>query len=181
LIGNASTRAKREAAAIALARALMAETREELARADSKASTLLAGAMVAVGVVWSALAAGQWSPLRVRPAAALLWWPAVVCALAGLGCLVAIIYPAGGRASRRTSGRHMLGYFGHIQAHPAGELQEALRARAALPELERLAHELAAVSAIAGRKYRLMRCAIWAFSAGATLALAGGVVSWVVR
>jgi Family of unknown function (DUF5706) len=164
-------------AAVALAREVLAETRQELARADGKASTLLAGALVAAGIIGSALSASHWSPDRLQPLVAALWAAAALGGATCLACLLAVIYPR----RRAQSGHHVLGYFDHVREHGAGQLAAGLRARACGSELERLAAKLEQVSGIAARKYALTRLAIWTLAGTAVLVLAGGVASWMLR
>lgn len=161
-----------DAAAIALARELEATTRADLARADDKASTLLAGSLVALGIVGSALVTGQWSPWRMQPVPAALWGLALLIALVGLALLLAVIYP------RRSpeSGHHRLGYFDHIRT--AGDLAGALRARAAGQELHHRAAMLATIAGIAGRKMSLLRWSIRLLTTAAAVAVVAGLASW---
>jgi len=163
----------RSGTAAELARTLIAETREEIARADQKAGTLLAAAGLAAGVVGASIMAGQWSPFGLRPAAAVLWWLAVAGTAAGIALLGAVIYP---RSAPGANGR-AFHYYGHGEAHDGPDgVAAALRDRATVPELERLAGALYPLARIVTRKYRLTRWAIWTF-AGVGLLLAACIVA----
>jgi hypothetical protein len=159
--------------AVALARELRAETRREIERADAKASTLLAGGLVVVGFTLNTVH-GSLGELTISHA---LWWLAMLAILVGLAFLCACIYPRGTSERRARLSRHVVGYFGHVLANgTAGELEHALRQRAAMPALDRLCVILHAEARIAQRKYLLTRVALWAFGAGASSALASVVL-----
>ena len=168
--------------AIALTRALVKETQDELVRADSKASTLLAGALVAIGILGSAVAAGQWPSLHLGLWLTVPWLLAMISFLMGLACLLAVIYPRYERRQTAQARRQLLGYYSHVAAHSStAELAEALRSRARQPELERLAEQLDAVARLAWSKYQLTRLGIWSLSAASFFALTGGVSTWLLR
>jgi hypothetical protein len=171
-----------DGAAVELARGLTQVTRDEIGRADNKAAVLLAGVLAVVGFVASSVLAGQWSPFRLASAAQVLWWLATAAVAIGLTLLCACLYPTVRRRGRDRAGREVVGYFGHVNAHGSGgELVAALRRRAAVPELERQALELLAVSGIAERKYLRIRLAIWALAAAGALVVAAAVVGWWIR
>jgi hypothetical protein len=88
----------------------LAETREELSRADTKASILLSALAVVTGVLLNAIAAGNWSPGRFSVALAQgLWWIGIaVGILSGLS-LVTAIWP---RTKHPNSAA--VEYFGHV-------------------------------------------------------------------
>jgi Family of unknown function (DUF5706) len=156
-----------DASAVELARNLIGETREEIGRADHKAATLLAGVLVAAGLV-----AGRSQPpaLRLAPASA-LWWIAALATGVGVALLCACVYPAGTRRQDRLA-RHV-GYFGHLnECSTVEQIAAALRRQVAAPELEWLSRTLLTLSAIASRKHRLVRLAIWTFAAAVALAIA---------
>lgn len=155
-----------DVAAIELARSLIRETREEIGRADRKAATLLAGVLVAAGLV-----AGRGQPPLQLAAASMLWWIAALGVGVGVVLLCACVYPAGTRRQDRLA-RH-IGYFGHLnECSTVEQLVAALRRQLVVSELQRLARTLLALSAIASRKHRLIRLAIWTFAAAGALALA---------
>lgn len=140
-------------AAVALASDLLRETREEVGRADGKASTLLGAVVIVLGLFVAAILAGSWTPLRLPVVAALLWW--IGAGFAGLGVvlLCTCIYPNVGNQLTK----QVLGYFGHINLYDTREeLAEALREHAERP-LDRLTDQLFVISRIVQRKYRFMR------------------------
>src|SRR5215216_5048493 len=72
---------------------LLAESREELARADGKASMLLSALGVAVGVIAAALLAGGWSPDRLDHGYRIVWWAGLGFAAGGSLALCLAVWP----------------------------------------------------------------------------------------
>src|SRR4030081_3354143 len=105
---RAGSAASAEAGAAELEHSLLSHTREELKRADAKASTLLAGALVVAGVGAGSGQAAQ--GVRPSPPARALWGLAVVAAAVGIALLCATIYPSD-RARRARAARPFVSYF----------------------------------------------------------------------
>ena len=65
--------------------ALLTETREELQKADSKASILLAASGIAAGALLSATLSGQWTPNKLHHGDARLFaWISITAGLVGV-------------------------------------------------------------------------------------------------
>ncbi|MFI6899698.1 Pycsar system effector family protein [Nonomuraea sp. NPDC050394] len=134
---------------------LLAEAREELNRADTKAQVLLGVAGLGIGAVAGGLLAGSWSPLKLHVGLQWLWWVGAVCALGALCCLAGAVYP---RITKRALG---IGYFGDLGRYgSAAEIADALRSRIS-GDLTELADQIFAVSVIVIRKYLLIRWGFW--------------------
>jgi hypothetical protein len=165
-------------AAVAMASDLLRETREELGRADTKASTVLGAVVIVLGLFVAAGLAGSWSPLNLRPFSAFLWWIGVISAGSGVVLLSACIYP---NVSNQLT-KQVLGYFGHINLYATrDELIAALREHGERP-LDRLGDQLFVLSRIVRRKYRLMRWGMWSLGAAVlliSLALLANHLRWV--
>lgn len=101
---------------------LLAETREELSKADAKAQILLASSGVVISVVLGGVIGGEWSPRDLNGWAEVLWWIGVFAAVLGVGSLGFAIFP---RLLRNTEDR--LTYFEDVRAlGSVGELFKAL-------------------------------------------------------
>ncbi|MGH8931048.1 MAG: Pycsar system effector family protein [Egibacteraceae bacterium] len=155
------TRPDREVQArvIPYAERLLATTREELHRADAKASIVFASASAVIVTLMAATLAGGWSPARLAGSRALLWWAGAAVACAAVVLMGAAVYPRG--ASARYSGPP-LAFYGDVArfADPAA-LRSALE-RSAPRELEQLVDQLMRVSRIVRLKYRLLAFSMWA-------------------
>src|SRR4051794_29761262 len=81
-------------AAEALTTKLLKETREELAKADAKASMLGAAALVVVGAVLGGIIANNWSPAQIGAGLwRATWWLGVGFTLGALVCFGAAVFP----------------------------------------------------------------------------------------
>ena len=138
---------------VRVAEALLAQSREELRRADSKALQGLA-VVAALAVLWSApLAEGIWRPGLVGWSSQLGWWLGWALWCSAAGSFGAAAFPW--LSSARTES---VVYFGDV-SRLAGNLR---RLSAALSEtastyVEGLLAELAWTSRTAMRKYQLVR------------------------
>jgi hypothetical protein len=141
-----------------VAERLLAEVRAEAARADTKASVLMA----VVGMVLGALAGVR--PQFAYGSTADRWWIAGCCLTAlGLTMLLAAVAPRRGPARRPGL---VLSHFGDIRAAAAeARLPDALRWTEDHPDAGVLA-AMEAMSRIVAAKYR------WLRAAGACLAAA---------
>jgi hypothetical protein len=160
-------------------RELLSATREELVRADNKASLLLAAAGVAIGVTVAGLISRDWSPHMLDNRVEWLWWLGAASVVYGLWCLGAAIYPV---TARRGAPPAVVAYFGDVNAYadrPRAELVAAL-SRSARHEQDRWVDQLVQVSDIAKRKYHRLRHAMWALPAAAVLCTAGVIVNGVL-
>ncbi|MCX5204846.1 DUF5706 domain-containing protein [Streptomyces sp. NBC_00237] len=156
-----------DAPAAELATRLLAELRTEIARADSKASVLVAALGTTAGVASGLLAGRDWSPSSLSTAGTVLWLTgAASFGLALLALLMTVLprYRLGSWAPGTP-----LSYFGDIQrAYSQGQLEQALTDTARAPAAA-LRASLAENSRIAARKHQWIRAGLIAFCAGAAL------------
>jgi hypothetical protein len=146
---------------------LLAELRGEIARADTKASVLVAALGMTAGVFTGLLAGRDWSPARLSGPGTILWWGgAAGLALSLIALLLAVLprYRSGSWAAGDP-----LCYFGDIQqAVREGRLAEALADTDRDPTAGLLA-SLAENSRIAASKHRWIRTGLLAFCTGTLL------------
>jgi hypothetical protein len=159
-----------------LASQLLAQTREELDRADGKASILLAGTGVAVGAIVGAILSGDWTPSRLRPPAELIWWLGVACTAISIIRLAQAVYP---RSKRRGLNPDVIGFYGDVVVVPAAELEGAL-ARTVAAGRAYLVDQLRTVSSIVDRKYRYVRHGLWLLAAGIVLCCVAMFENWLI-
>jgi hypothetical protein len=162
-----SKRAREQAATVLL------ETREELVRADSKASLLLAATGVAVGAVSTAVLAGSWSPNSLTPLGAHLWWIGVVAVTVGIAALGYSVLPRTKRSGPATG--PILGYYADMANLTPNELASLVRAAGDKLD-DRLVDQLRQISKIVVRKYRGIRVALWSLAIAALLCAISSVV-----
>jgi hypothetical protein len=170
--------------------ALLAETREDLQKADAKSSILLATAGVAMGALATGFAAGTWSPSRLRSSwAEAFAWTAIVLALVGLCVLGAAVKPRLRKSS--LSSKTNLHYFGHVASYAGHWLRSDFAMRRS-PEFDaalaaasteenydvRLKDQIWFLGCIAFRKYKLVSTSMWIFCT--SLACAGVAVAFEV-
>ena len=148
-----------------LTRRMLTETREELARADGKASILLASVGVVVGVLLGGIITGDWSPDKLACAAEGFWWIGVAAAGGGMLSLSVAVYP---RLVPAAPGR--VTYFEDVRRHET--------CAALLPHInteaergDRDAEQLWRLSKIAHKKYRAIQVAEWLLMGAAALTL----------
>lgn len=160
-------------------RELLTATREELVRADNKASLLLAAAGVAVGATVAGLISRDWSPFTLENRIEWLWWLGAGSAVYGLWCLGSAVYP---RTRRRGAAPGVIAYFEDVNAYagrPRAELVAALD-RTAEREQDRWIDQLVQVSDIARLKYNRLAQAMWALPIAAVLCTASVIGNGVL-
>jgi hypothetical protein len=153
--------------------ALLADTREELGRADHKASLLLAGGGVAIGALLASLFGRQWSPIELDHRVQWLWWLSAAAAAMALLALGDTIYPRTWAAEGGTGG---IAFYGDVLAVPRDRLEAEVR-RAADRRGSCLADQLFEVSRIVRRKYRAIKVALWMYAAAVSCAIATAVLN----
>jgi len=137
-----------------LVRRMLAEAREDVANADQKASTVLAGLGVGVGAVVGGVLAGDWRPTSLQPPAMVLWWAGTVAVLAAMGCAAAAVWP---RYDGRDAAEGVYSW-AHVASYPTvAAFSEAL---GTTDPLARLRYQLWAISKIVATKCRLVRWAM---------------------
>ena len=153
----------------------LVETREEISRADSKASTLLAGAGVAVGAIVAGLIAGDISIGSMPLLVVVLSAAAAVAVVAGLTAIGAAIWPHCGKPE---PGRAR--YFAEAAAHDTlGELREAIERD--LQEGDRLLHQVHGLSRRVLAKYTHLRRGMALLASGIALACGAGLLALVIK
>lgn len=139
-----------------LARRLLDETREELAKADGKAQILLAASGVVIGVVLGGAIGGEWSPADLENCARVIWWLGVGAAASGIGALGFAIFP---RLLQSDEAR--ITYFEDVVRYKdSGALTRALNTEAELGGRD--VEQLLRLSRVAHRKYAAVQIAIGA-------------------
>ncbi|MGW7525281.1 Pycsar system effector family protein [Streptomyces sp. NPDC054783] len=155
------------AAAARLCERLLAETRNEIAHADNKASVLVAALGMSAGVFSGLLAGRKWTPSALSAAGTVLWWAGALSLLLALFALLLAVLPRY-QLGTWTPGEP-LSYFGDVQqAVRQGGLETALADTENRPTAG-LARALTENSRIAVRKHQWIRTGLIAFCAGTVL------------
>jgi len=133
---------------------LLADTREELTRVDSKAALLLAAAGVIIGAILAGLFGGKWTPFGLNSEIEWLWWLGVASAAYGVFSIAAAVYP---RISRRgVTHPGVPAYYGDVAAYK--NVDTFRRAIEKVPtSRERMIDQTFVLSSIVLRKYILLR------------------------
>lgn len=153
-----------------LASKLLAETREELVRADGKAQILLAATGVVISVVIGGVLSGDWRPRDLSCHAEFVWWAGVVAAAIGLGALIYALWP---RIGSTDTGR--VRYFADVRTHKAcASLVPAMNDEA--KRRDRDADQLLALAPIVWKKYIALTTAIITLSAGVILTVIAALI-----
>ncbi|MCM3885554.1 Pycsar system effector family protein [Frankia sp. R82] len=158
------------------ARELLEAAREERALADSKASLLLATIGVAISVGTGAVLAGSWTPTRLTPAGAALWWLGAAALTCGVALLAAAVYPRLGPGPSEPWDTTVVNFLEVNRQPSLTDLQDSLR-RSAEGDFAGRSRQLRMMSQLAERKYVLIRVALWALLASVVLELA----AWLTR
>ncbi len=128
---------------------ILLAARDELVRADAKATTLFATSGVAVGAVLTGLLSGQWSPSRIHGGLAQgIWWLGAAAAGVALVCLAAAMHP---RTRRRRRDGRLAAYFGDVVMLGPDELDRALAGGARAARIGVLVGVLALVIGLRAR------------------------------
>ena len=142
-------------ATLLYATSLLTNAREEIDRADAKASILLAASGVVASALLASLIAGSWTPLKLQAVVQWAWWLGLAESAIGIWCLAMAVYP---RERRRDSGiPGTVAYYGDIVAYPTTAQLVAALNRSAETNIERIADQLRNVSWIVSHKYMLIR------------------------
>ncbi|GAA3826983.1 hypothetical protein GCM10022226_54810 [Sphaerisporangium flaviroseum] len=172
------SRIEAEAAARAYALRLLAETREEVNKADAKAQVLLGVAGVGLGAVVGGLIAGGWSPFRLANSVEWLWWAGTVTALGALACLAGAVYPRTGISHVKDP--RIVAYYGDVMRFESVHTLANALVAASAPDLRRIADQVLRVSGIVDRKYRLIRWGFWLLSAAVLSTIASVVLDLIL-
>lgn len=153
---------------------LLGELREEIARADTKASVLVGALGMTAGVFTGLLAVRDWSPGELSGPGTVVWWAGAASLALSLGALLLAVLPRYRKGSW-AAGRPLC-YFGDIQqAVRQGQLAEALADTERDPAAGLLA-ALAETSRIAASKHQWIRTGLIAFCVGTLLLPAGPLI-----
>jgi hypothetical protein len=137
-----------------LTRRLLAETREELGKADAKAQILLASSGVVISVVLGGAIGGDWSPSDLDGGARIVWWVGVAVAAFGIASLGYAVFP---RLLKSTEGR--LTYFEDVlRFADVYEFGKALTAEESRGDRD--VEQLFRLSTVVHRKYAAVRVAM---------------------
>jgi Family of unknown function (DUF5706) len=141
-----------------LARDLLDRTRAEITQADSKAAILLAGVLAVSGGIVAAIGGGKWAPDHQAWYVAVPFWAAAAAGLAAIACLAAAIYP---RSRPHLSGRvTAVGYFADVAALDSPGQLRGLLSDPGTQLLDVWVDQIWRISAIANRKFQLLRWAV---------------------
>ena len=151
--------------ASALAKELLGEAREELARADGKASILFAITGIVIAAVLTGFIAGTWKPSALSAGSEAAWWCGAALVSASVVLLGAAVYPRLGRSD--PGGR--VTYFEHVRHYPDHTALVAALERESNSDGARTIEQLAAISYLVHRKYVLIQLALWALAFGAAI------------
>jgi hypothetical protein len=95
---------------------LLANIRDELNRADSKASLLLAAVGVIIGALLGGISSSRWTPMSLGAGEQALWWAGVVAAAVGVLLISASVYPRIRLRATPRSGSPS--YYADVAAYP---------------------------------------------------------------
>lgn len=155
-------------------RRLLEETREEVIRADSKASLLLAGAGIVVGILASGPISGDVSFGERGAFIELLVYMAGLALLTGVVLVGCAVYPRLGSAE---PGRAR--WFGEVHQYDGDQQALAAAVQFETQNRGRDLQQVAALAAIVSLKYKLTQAGMWSLGAGFVVTcLAALLVAW---
>ena len=131
------------------------EARQEIGLADQKASILLATLGIGYGLVFGAVAVGDWHAPKA-PGCDVFWWAFVIVAILATATAGAAIWPR--KASRARSGD--ISYWGDVAEYADCSEFAATLAGKDFKKNWRLVDQTWQVSRILRRKYALVRVSI---------------------
>ncbi|MFI6445052.1 Pycsar system effector family protein [Kitasatospora sp. NPDC050543] len=153
----------------ATAERLLADLRQEVARADTKGSVLVGAQGMAAAVLVGVLTSGGWRPDSLTSPGQVLWWTGAVGFLASLGALLMAVMPR--YRSRAWRPGMPLTHFADIRSaagHGPSALEEALRETERAPQAAILT-SLTENSRIVAGKYWWLRVGMASFTAALVL------------
>jgi hypothetical protein len=142
-------------------RHLLAETREEVTRADTKASIVLAGAWVVVGFLLTGLVTGDISIAGSRWYVGALAWAAGGLLVGGVGVLGSAVYPRTGNPQRGHAR-----WFAEIERYKNDDAGLVQAVETDQADGMRDLHQAFSLAEIVGRKYRLTKVGMWLLGGG---------------
>lgn len=153
-------------------RRLLDETREEVVRADTKASIVLAGAGIVVGILLTGFVTGDVSLAGERWYVGFLVWVAGFTLVGGVVLVGLAVYPRTGGADRG-HGR----WFAEIEQYGDDETALAAAVQGDANDGGRDLHQARVLAGIVGRKYRLTKAGMWSLGVGLAAAGLAGLLS----
>lgn len=155
-------------------KSLLTETREELVRADNKASILLAATGVALGALLAAILGGDWTPFQLDVRIQWLWWVGASSAAVAIYWLGSAVYP---RIRAKGTRPKIIAYYGDVvDASDRERVSELLGGSSTNPK-ERLLDQIIQISHTVQTKYLAIRKAMWYLS----IAAVSGFVSLMLN
>jgi len=153
---------------------VLADSREELARADGKASILLAAIGVVVGALMAGILANNWSPFAIKACFQWLWWVGNLLAAFAVFSLAWAIYPRTVYRGQRDPG--LVAYFGDViralRGTEPGDRRVRIRKNLDATSYEDLViDQMTAIAWIIDRKYRGIQRGLWSAGAAAVACL----------
>jgi MFS family permease len=134
---------------------LLADTREELNRVDSKAALLLAAFGVIIGSLLAGLFSGSLTPFELNIKIEWMWWLGVTLAAVGVFSIAAAVYPKIRRGAPLRPGGPA--YFGDVASYSnVDAFRQAIEETLPNPR-ERLIDQTFVLSNLVQRKYVLLR------------------------
>ncbi|MEU8871704.1 Pycsar system effector family protein [Streptomyces javensis] len=153
---------------------LLSDLRTEIARADGKASVLVAALGMTAGIFTGLIANSQWTPSALSVPSRIIWWAGTLALATALLALLLAVLPRYGRQTWVPG--QPLAYFSDIHcAARLGRLADALTDTAHAPTAGLMA-ALTETSRIATVKHRWIRAGLIALCCGAAL-LPGAVLA----
>ena len=153
---------------------MLREAREELVRADAKASLVLASSGVALGALMAGLLAGSWGPSDLGNSIEWLWWLGAVAGGYGLYRLAKSVYP---QTDRKGEAPTVLAYYGDINKETGdlATLKQRL-AESSAQASDRHVDQLRQVSKIVGEKYAGIKTGLLMLGVAAVLCAAAVLI-----
>jgi hypothetical protein len=142
-------------------RRLLDETREEVSRADTKASIVLAGGGIVVGILLTGLVTGDVSIAGERWHVGLLAWLAGALLVGGVGLLGAAVYPRTGGAQPGHAR-----WFAEIAQYKDLDKELIQAVETDFTDGMRDLHQAGKLAEIVVKKYRLTKIGMWLLGAG---------------
>jgi hypothetical protein len=153
-------------------RRLLDETREEVVRSDTKASIVLAGAGIVLGILLTGFVTGDVSLSGERWFVAVLVWVAGVALTGGVLLVGLAVYPRT-RGAEAGHGR----WFAEIEQYGQDEAALSTAVQADANDGARDLHQARVLAGIVGRKYRLTKAGMWSLGVGLVASGIAGLLS----
>jgi hypothetical protein len=156
---------------LSFTRQLIANNRNELSRADTKASQGLAAAGAVAISLFTAITSHTWSPTDGHPVR-WTWWVGCGFWMLAVATLMLALMPRLGAPRESGEGPPSLTYFGDVHRHRGADAIRAALAVASRQPLHAAIRELSWTSSAVLRKYRLIRVGLGALAGSAVLLMA---------